>query len=350
MDTKKQETDEQQRTTSVSRVLAASWLILAALMVVFAPDLNQWAIAAENPNVAQRIEPLTAALSTAAGHLGVAQTRQAVEASIHHLYDEPVIIGAREAVSEVASLPPAPQVNSSTLNSGDKAAPEQVAAAASAAKFSPTRILLVGDSSIQAGLGTKLERQLETYDNVIVSRFGLHSTGIARPDYFDWNDKLAELMDDFEPNLVIAYWGDNDCQGLSTKEGEFVAHFGTDEWDAEYGRRMEAIVKQIRDHGSQVVIIGMPIMRSKSFSKRIERLNGVVKQATEAAGGFYLPTWDMCADAEGKYMASVEFEEKVRIIRASDGIHLSTHGSAYVAYKICEELEQLFAMTPAAEK
>jgi hypothetical protein len=350
MDMKKQEIEEPQRITAASRLLTASWLILAALLVVFAADLNQWAIAAESPVVSQRIAPLTQALASAAERLGISGTRQAAEISIHHFYDEPVVIGAREAVSEMASPPPVQQVDAAVAASGDEAAQNQLVAAAEAGQFSPTRILLVGDSSIQAGLGTKLERRLEDYDDVTVDRFGLHSTGIARPDYFDWSEKLAELMGEFNPDLVIAYWGDNDCQGLSTKEGEFLAHFGTDEWDVEYGRRIESIVKQVSAAGSNMVILGMPIMRSKSFSKRIERLNGVVEQATEAAGGYYLPTWDMCADADGNYMASVEFQGKTRIIRASDGIHLSTHGSAYVAYQICKELEKTFELAPPAEE
>jgi len=350
MDTKKQTTAEREKYTATGRMLTAAWLCLVALLVVFAPDLNQWAIAAESPVVEQRVEPLTATLAMVAERLGISGTRQTVETAVHHFYDEPLVLGAREAVSEVASLPPVPQQTAALATTGDERATDQVVSAADAGEFSPTRVLLVGDSSIQAGLGTKLERRLETYDNVAVDRFGLHSTGIARPDYFDWNEKLAELMDEFHPDLVIAYWGDNDCQGLSTKDGEFVAHFGTDEWDAEYGRRIQAIVKQIRDHGSHAVIIGMPIMRSKSFSKRIERLNGVVQQATEAAGGYYLPTWDMCADADGKYMASVEFQDKTRIIRAGDGIHLSTHGAAYVAYKICEELEKIFKLVPPTEE
>jgi hypothetical protein len=156
-------------------------------------------------------------------------------------------------------------------------------------------------------------------------------------------------MAEFGPDLVIAYWGDNDCQGLSTKEGDFVAHFGTEEWDVEYGKRIERIVGLIRDRGSEAVIIGMPIMRAKSFSKRIERLNGVVEEATENAKGYYLPTWDICADEDGDYMASVVYGGQERIIRASDGIHLSSHGADYVADEICQLLENWFSMVAKDE-
>lgn len=337
------------RHTSVSRGLAAGWLVLAALLVVFANDLNQWAVAAESTSAQSKVLPVTQVLLGLANGTGIARTRQAVEAAVHQLYDDPLVVAQRRTTAlSTSALPVTPVVGIAATTSSE--APQQVQAQAADPKFTPTRVLLVGDSSIQAGLGTKLERRLETYENTEVNRFGLHSTGLARPDYFDWNDKLTELMGDFSPDLVIAYWGDNDCQGLSTKQGDFVAHFGTDEWDTEYGYRVEQIVGLIRGNGSEVVIIGMPIMRSKSFSKRIARLNGVVEQATEEAGGHYLPTWDICADEDGNYMASVEFEGKDRIIRAGDGIHLSNHGAEYVAFKICEVLEGWFNMVAKEEE
>ena len=70
--------------------------------------------------------------------------------------------------------------------------------------------------------------------------------------------------------------------------------------------------------------------------------------AVDAGGGFYLPSWDMCADEDGKYMSSVDFDGKVRIIRASDGIHLSSHGAAYVADGICKILEEEYSIVPRA--
>ncbi len=73
-------------------------------------------------------------------------------------------------------------------------------------------MLLVGASSVQYYLGAELERRLEAHRDVTVLRLGKLGTGLARPDVFDWPAKLAELLDAFQPDLVIAMLGGNDAQ------------------------------------------------------------------------------------------------------------------------------------------
>ncbi|MBN2083260.1 DUF459 domain-containing protein [bacterium] len=329
---------------TTGKLLGAGWAILLALLLVFAHDVSQWAVASESAAVQTAVTPAAGWLDAVATGTGITPARQALAEAVHGFYGSQRILAARTAPSV-----PEPVKVAVTAPVEPEIITPVVAAAQTPAKFKPTRVLIVGDSSIQSGLGTDLERLIETYEGITVMRFGQHSTGLARPDYFDWNVKLTELMDEFAPDMVIGYWGDNDCQGLSTPEGEFIAHFGTDEWDAEYGLRVQHIVELVKERGGEAVLIGMPIMRAKSFSKRIERLNGVVETAVDAAGGFFLPTWDMCADADGKYMASVEFEGQTRIIRQGDGIHLSSHGAKYVADGICKILEEHYDMHRTAD-
>lgn len=332
------------------RVLAASWLVLLVLLLGFATDLTRWADSTESPVLRAGARPAAWALASVSTVLGLAQGRQAATGAVSRFYESQARSGARyQALAAAAQQAPPVQVAPAGAAQPESGVSFSETAVVAAVRPQPSRVLLIGDSSIQAGLGTQIERRLEEYEGVSVLRFGQHSTGLARPDYFDWWEKIRELKAEFEPDLVIAYWGDNDCQGLSTREGGVVAHFGTDEWDVEYGQRVSDIVELMREGGGQAVIVGMPIMRSRSFSRRIERLNSVAEAATTAAGGVYLPTWEITADEEGKYVSSVEFDGKLRIIRAGDGIHLSTHGSAYVAANICGMLEEHFELAPIAE-
>lgn len=327
---------------SAKRVVVIAWAMLFAIVLVFAKDVRQWAQAAETP--AQRLcGPVAEAAYGTANSSGVLSLREAVESSVHGFYKDQPLLGSREASEVIAAVPEIEQVN---IELQSALSAEQVAAqgGSSSAKFAPTRVLIVGASSIQEGLGTDLERELEKYEGLTVMRFGQYSSGLARPDYFDWAKKVEELKGSFKPDLIIAQFGENDCQGLSTLQGSFLAKFGTSEWDTEYEKRVNSIVKQMTSGGCRVVMIGIPIMRSKSFSQQVQRLNGITEKATEAAGGTFIATWDLTCDQNGKYMASVEFEGKSRMIRAGDGIHLSNHGAHYVAVKLCERLEQYFTL------
>jgi hypothetical protein len=210
------------------------------------------------------------------------------------------------------------------------------------AASAPKRILIVGASSIQEGLGTELESQVKKFQGVEVKRFGQYSTGLCRPDYFDWNKKLKELIDSFKPDMVIGQWGENDCQGMGNLDGSFHSKFGSAEWDSEYGKRVTTLVQMMEAAGAEAVLIGVPIMRAKKLSQQVDRLNKVSKTATEAAGGTYISTWHITADSEGKYRGAVQIGGKEKMIRAGDGIHLSNYGAEYVAGEIIKKLGESF--------
>lgn len=323
------------------RVVTAAWALLLALLLVFAGDIRQWAEASDQDSIPASGARLAAALERAMCAAYVIPARSLVQDSIQAFYDQPLLLFAYEPavfvkLDDVGTATPTAQQQHITSDDSTEAS----VGGTLTDLPRPLRILLVGDSTIQEGLGTELERLLESYEGVTVHRFGKYSTGLARPDYFDWSKKITELKAEFAPDLIIAHWGDNDCQGLSTEAGTFICHFGTDEWDQIYSERTRAIIELMQEGGAGAVVVGLPIMRSKNFSNKVERLNQVVEQAVASAGGIFIPTWEMTADADGKYMSKVEFNGASRIIRASDGIHLSTHGSAYVADGILAALKE----------
>jgi hypothetical protein len=209
----------------------------------------------------------------------------------------------------------------------------------------PQRVLLIGDSLMQNGcLGSRLEARFEGYRGVSVCRWALQSTGLSRLDYFDVPGKLAGLLDQHHPDLVVAIWGANDCQSLTSARGKVLATFGTDAWDAGYGSRVRHVVELVHEAGGQMVLIGLPNMRSQSYAARIARLNGVVEKAAREAGGVYLPTWGVTSNGAGGIRASVAYCGKTKGLRQKDGIHLSNHGAAYVSDWLCAELEKLFVL------
>jgi hypothetical protein len=208
--------------------------------------------------------------------------------------------------------------------------------------------MIVGASSIQQELGRSLEQHLETFQGVEVLRYGLHSTGLARPDYFDWHAKALEMKTTFQPDLVIGQFGGNDGQGLTDREtGRAVARLFTDEWDSVYGSRLEEFVGLFSDERVPVVILGMPVMQDGYHQKKMDRINSVTKAASERAGAFYIDTFAMTADDDGNYVTRVELDGRMRIIRAIDGTHLTRHGSELVAEKVLGVITDRYAFTLA---
>jgi hypothetical protein len=349
--------------------------MVAAVAVFFGPDLAQ---AYELGD--QDWEPPAWMASAAGGWrtltrgVGVGMLSQSLGASRDEFYGSFPVIGdvsapvpVRPEIVEpelVASAePPAvePLPGSGTEASGDPAPTEASAEAVPTTpelpsevaqlddRFRPARVLVVGASSIQFELGRELEHAFEAMEGVEVMRFGRHSSGLSRPDYFNWMEQSRTLVADFRPDLVIAQVGGNDCQGMTNADESVRARWDdTDNWIQAYGERVEEFIQIYQDAGAQVVIVGMPIMRSTSYRAKMERLNDVTRRATEARGAWYISTWEMTSDENGDYAERIELDGTSRAFRADDGTHLSVHGAIYVTRELVRILGERYRLVPAA--
>jgi uncharacterized protein len=208
------------------------------------------------------------------------------------------------------------------------------------------RVLLAGASSIQFYLGDQVERRLEAYPQVKVDRFGKLGTGLARPDVFDWDRALGGLVSRLRPQVVIGQFGGNDGQALRLPSRQ-TAPFGTPAWEEEYGRRVRAVVQTVQSRGACMVMLGMHVTRHQKLSERFVRINTLTREATEEAGGIYVDTWQLAADAGGAARAKVTFEGSGPMY-LGDGIHYSRRGAAFVASQLVPRLEGVLRLNPLA--
>jgi hypothetical protein len=196
------------------------------------------------------------------------------------------------------------------------------------------RVLIIGASSIEGALGIELERRLERIPGVTVLRWGRHSTGLARLDYFDWLEKTRTLAASFRPDLVLAQFGGNDGQAITRPSGGVVAAINSRKWESRYEGRMREFLEVLSKQGARLVYLGMPIPRDELMRRRMALANRASKSAVEAAGERYLSTWEFTASETGGYLTKMMIGDRERGLRAPDGFHLSTVGSGYVAGRI----------------
>ena len=196
------------------------------------------------------------------------------------------------------------------------------------------RVLIIGASSIEGALGIELERRLERIPGVKVLRWGRHSTGLARLDYFDWLEKTRTLAAGFHPDLVLAQFGGNDGQAITRPSGGVVAAVHSRKWERRYESRMREFLQVLSKQDAKLVYLGMPIPRDEVVRRRMALANRASKAAVEAAGERYLSTWEFTASPAGGYLTTMKIGDRERGLRAPDGFHLSTVGSGYVAGRI----------------
>jgi hypothetical protein len=194
----------------------------------------------------------------------------------------------------------------------------------------PLDILLFGDS-MQESSGSRTVGFLDT-GNKIAGCVDIHySTGLVRPDYFDWPAHAAQHMAQRDPEAVVFMVGGNDGQNMSVNGRIYAA--GSAEWRAEYQRRAARVMRTLSAGGRRsVYYIGMPPARSDRLTRIYRVLDeAVVAAAREVGGVRYVDAWKLFS-VNGAYCDSCPDESgTVRRMRGKDGIHLSIDGASYLA-------------------
>ena len=207
--------------------------------------------------------------------------------------------------------------------------------------------LLVGASSMQYAVGTELERELGAFD-IDVFRKGKVSTGLTRDDVFDWPEEVGRLIEEHQPDLVIGQFGGNDAQPIvSPLDGRH--DLFSEGWNREYQRRINLFADLCKSANALPVLIGMPVMRPNRYNGRMKQLNALTRETILAAGGRYLSTEEISADAKGNYLASVRFRGRSGRMRMDDGIHFTRLGGQWVAADLITQLQREVLLFPSAE-
>jgi uncharacterized protein len=189
----------------------------------------------------------------------------------------------------------------------------------------PLRVAVVGDS-LAAGVGFYAERVFKPFF-VDVAKQGRISTGLARPDFYNWPSALKEIGDRFRPDLVIVMVGENDNQSLVDPHGRIETEIGTGVWPPAYEERVERFAMIATKAGAHVVWIGLPVERDESRWVFIERQNAVYEEVADRLPNVaYLDSWELFSKPDGGFTAYFRDGNHVELVRESDGVHFTATG------------------------
>jgi uncharacterized protein len=207
------------------------------------------------------------------------------------------------------------------------------------------RVAIVGDS-LAAGLGYFAERVFLPR-LVRVSGQGRISTGLARPDYFNWPYTMHRIVDRFDPDLVIVMMGENDHQSLQTVHGLREARIGTFEWPPTYRERVLGMMRIATSQGAKVVWVGLPISADFRVRDHSRRQNEIFEFAASISNDVtYFDAWDRFREPGGGYTAYFREGRRVILIREGDGLHFNAVGYTILAREIAKLAVEAFGLSP----
>ena len=153
----------------------------------------------------------------------------------------------------------------------------------------------------------------------------LIATGLMpRPNY-DWPVEIPKLAASEHADVAVAMFGANDRPLVRTK-GE-IDPAKRAAFVADYGAKVETIVKALRAAGMGVVWVGHPIVRDATFAQDMKLLDEIYESAATEAGADYVSSWPLFVDASGNYTAFGPGPDgDTTRLRADDGVHLTPAG------------------------
>jgi uncharacterized protein len=201
----------------------------------------------------------------------------------------------------------------------------------------PLRVLIVGDS-LGIDMGGPLQNDLSNTGVVMATLDARESTGLTRPDYFNWPVELQGDIGTAQPQVVVIMMGANDPQDFP---GPPDVPYTSAKWNVLYARRVSAFMKIAARGGASVIWVGMPPMQNPGLSAEMSDVDAVDQQqaALQKPPVDYISSWTLLGTAQGTYTPFItNASGQVINVRTPDGIHLTPAGGEVLSQRVINYL------------
>jgi hypothetical protein len=256
----------------------------------------------------------------------------------------PTSVASASVSSAVASAagPTAPTVAATTASTVTTAPPTPATTVApSPSDVTPASVLIVGDSDA-AAFAPFLRDQLDATGVATTTVDYKVSSGLARPDFYDWPAHLRETLPQIDPDIVVVTFGGNDAQGMSNADGSNPVAWNhpvaaEETWTPEYVRRAGEVMDLLAEDGRTVVWVGIPNDDSPEMSARLAVQDDAVRAALATRPHVqFVDTWKRFSSGNGGWAEYVvdPRDGLGKDVRADDGFHLNQNGAEILALDI----------------
>ncbi len=202
------------------------------------------------------------------------------------------------------------------------------------------RVVVIGDS-LSIGLGKEIERVFAARQDVAFSRLGKVSSGLVKPEFFDWEKNAAKLGAKAQPDVIVVMIGANDNNNLTSPDGR-TTYFTDPAWDEAYAARAALLVDACRAHnpGARVYFVGVPVMADPTLDRDVTRINAALEtMCGRKENCVFLDTKNVLADGEGRFAPlAASPSGEMAALRLDDGVHVTSAGSRLLAARCLERI------------
>jgi hypothetical protein len=207
-------------------------------------------------------------------------------------------------------------------------------------KRHPLHLYVAGDS--MAGIPgmalSNLARATHQVSTLLDYRI---STGLARPDFFNWPAELQQKVKAFHPLAAVVMVGANDNQGVETAKGK-VYQFGSSGWEKEYRHRVRDAIAILMDGGARRIYwVGQPVMPKATYDRQIRALNDIYRSEAARVPGVEYVDAHVLFSSGGRYAQFLRSGDgDLQQVREQDGEHFTYAGGLRLAAAVMALVKQ----------
>jgi hypothetical protein len=172
------------------------------------------------------------------------------------------------------------------------------------------------------------------------------STGLARPDLYNWYTRFNQLLAGVKPQVAVLSFGADDAHDYlaGVPGGKSVGGFGTPAWIAEYRRRVDGVTRELNAAGIRTVWLGLPIPDGPGFKHSFPIVNAILASvaARHPSRSQYVDTWHLLDSAHGKYTPYLRVHGQLTLMRLPDGVHYTSAAGDLVAQAVLARLRTVY--------
>lgn len=208
------------------------------------------------------------------------------------------------------------------------------------------RVLIVGDSMMMEGLGPTLHNRLRKRDNLDVHREGKYSSGLSRPDFYNWFENLPVMLENYQPDLLIMSLGANDTQDIVIDKKRYF--IDTKAWSEIYLQRAKDFIALADNGKRQILWVSLPVMGKEPYFTRTKCITKLQAEASKTVANAQFINIEHLLTENGQYTTFYKGKNNQSIrLRSKDLIHVSSEGGEiltdYVLPSVDKDLAVLYA-------
>lgn len=203
------------------------------------------------------------------------------------------------------------------------------------------RVMMMGDSLME-DLGPRTHRHMQNRKGLHFILSAKYSTGLSRPDYFNWPEHLEAAIAETKPDLVVYFIGANDGMPIVVN-GQNVHPIDSERWKAAYKEKMKEVVEIARKNGCEVIWIGIPPIGGR-YANILAQTALSQKEGCSELNIPFLETTYLLGDSDGSFRSYMTDAQGNMIrLRRKDQTHLSPEGNMLVLDSLMPLLEEKIA-------